>query len=137
MQRSESCQTLCHQQLPEYYATHAEISEEPLGWLPATHAAIALRLLSLDAALRYESAQPPWRETQPAFRFVQIPALTQDTSKVHAVCGPLLAAPETFMPMLPQALLPPDPVEFAPDVEALRQLEDDAHLREQVPSGAD
>lgn len=39
--------------------------EEPLGWLPATPAALALRLAELDAALIYMPGQPPGRETMP------------------------------------------------------------------------
>jgi hypothetical protein len=36
--------------------------EEPLAWLPATPAALALRLAELDAAVIYTPGQPPARE---------------------------------------------------------------------------
>ena len=42
-------------------------AEEPLGWLPATHAAVALRLAELDAALVYTPGQPPGREAMTVF----------------------------------------------------------------------
>ena len=64
-------------------AEEEEEAEEHLGWLPATLAAVALRLQSLDAALRYGSpeAQPAAREALPAYHCVQRP--TAD----GVVCG--------------------------------------------------
>lgn len=47
----------------EAAAAHAAAEEEPLAWLPATTAAIALRLAAFDAALIYAPGVPPARDT--------------------------------------------------------------------------
>ncbi len=56
-------------------AAHAAAEEEPLAWLPATTAAVALRLAAFDAALIYTPGVPPARDTLQA-RFV------------HDLCSP-------------------------------------------------
>lgn len=51
-----------------------EAEEEPLAWLPATLAAVSLRLRSLDAALLYgEPPQTAARDTLPGYQFIQRP----------------------------------------------------------------
>ncbi len=52
-----------------------EADEEPLAWLPATLAAISLRLRALDAALLYgDPPQAAAREALPGYLFIQRPA---------------------------------------------------------------
>ncbi len=43
-------------------ASGASAAAEPLAWLPATAAAVGLRLLSLDASLFYSGGAGPMRE---------------------------------------------------------------------------
>ena len=54
-------------------AAKAEASEaaQRLAWLPATAAAVSLRLAAFDAAVVYESGMPPARDT------LQVPDLQQ------------------------------------------------------------
>jgi hypothetical protein len=113
----------------------SEVNTAPLAWLPATQGAVALRLLTLDAAVRYGNETLPWRETLPAYDYVQIPALSLDRSKVHTVSGMRLTGGESFMPQLPPALLPLDPIDLEVDVEWLEKSEDESHLRRNVPAG--
>jgi hypothetical protein len=102
-----------------------------------TQAAVALRLLSLDAAVRYGNDAPPWRQALPSYHYVQLPALTPDHSKVHAVSGiALTGAADSFVPQLLDKILPPDPIDFELDVEVLAKQDDDAHLCHSVPTGA-
>lgn len=56
-------------------AEEQEAEEEPLAWLPATLAAISLRLRALDAALLYgDPPQAAAREALPGYLFIQRPA---------------------------------------------------------------
>lgn len=114
----------------------AEVNTTPLAWLPATQGAVALRLLTLDASVRYGNDALPWRETLPAYDYVQLPALSLDRSRVHTVSGMRLSGGESFMPQLPPALLPLDPIDLEVDVEWLEKGEDESHLRRSVPAGA-
>ena len=123
-------------QFMQRWRRYAEEVTEPLAWLPATQAAIALRLLCLDSAVHYSQGTPAWRDVMPAMRYIQQPVLTPQRDRVHTVCGPALqSAGESIMPQLLQAFLPTTEIEFAFDVDAMRRDEDDSHLRHQVPAG--
>lgn len=66
----------------EQQGEEEEPEEEPLAWLPATLAAVALRLRSLDAALLYgDPPQPAARESLPGYQFIQRPTVR------GVVCG--------------------------------------------------
>lgn len=129
MWRSDPCAAL-HQ-----VAEHAETNDEPLAWLPATQGAVALRLFSLDAATRYSTDTPPWRDSQAAYASVQVPALSLDRSKVHVVSGLRLTPGPKVMPVLPTSILPPEALDLELDVEWLERAEDESHLRHAVPRG--
>ena len=82
-------------------------AREPLAWLPATLASLALRLQALDAALLYTSGQPAARE-QLEVRKATAP---------HCRCGRLHAArllPCHVMPLLCQHIDRHSPVLPAP-----------------------
>ncbi|GAB4814610.1 hypothetical protein N2152v2_001656 [Parachlorella kessleri] len=55
-------------------ASGASAAAEPLAWLPATAAAVGLRLLSLDASLFYSSGAGPTRERLEGYKYIQRPA---------------------------------------------------------------
>lgn len=48
---------------------------EPLAWLPATCASLALRLAALDAAIMYRNNVPPARETLHVYKYIQRPVV--------------------------------------------------------------
>lgn len=114
----------------------AEVQDGALAWLPATQGAIAWRLLCLDAAMRYGNDVAPWRESLPAYKYTQLPALTPDATRVHVVSTTPLYTAQPLMPPIPAGLLPLDPVDLDLDADALAKLEDDAHLKGHVPAGA-
>jgi hypothetical protein len=110
--------------------------DEPLAWLPPTSAALAWRLLSLDAAVRYAIGARSWRETLPAYRYLQLPALTPQRDRIMTLSGAPTYGSAPMMPLVACALLPADPTDFDIDVAQLTGTESDSHLRHQVPSGA-
>lgn len=91
----------------EQQGEEEEPEEEPLAWLPATLAAVALRLRSLDAALLYgDPPQPAARESLPGYQFIQRPTAR------GVVCGQPLGELQLWRglgwrTLLPAAVGPP------------------------------
>lgn len=61
---------------------------EPLAWLPATYAAIALRLLALDAAITYRANVPAARAMLESYKYVQKPIAPELEVAVSASQSP-------------------------------------------------
>jgi hypothetical protein len=123
----------------------AELIGEALAWLPATPAGLAWRLLCLDAAVIYATENLPWRQCQPAYRYVQVPCLKYgiSTGEDGQICTmstiPMYTGSSQFniiMPPLPPTALTADATELSFDVPAMVSGEDDQHLRNHVPAGA-
>ena len=112
----------------------AEVIDEALAWLPATTAAVTLRLLALDAAVIYHADKKPMREVLPAYRYIQHPVFSGN-DEVATVSGN--PAVQTERPLFPSPLLarlPPQPVEFELGLRVHRGG-DDEHLVHLVPTG--
>ncbi|KAK9816480.1 hypothetical protein WJX72_000803 [[Myrmecia] bisecta] len=69
---------------PERSAAVAAAAET-LAWLPATVAAIALRLWALDAALVYKPGEHPARDSLQAYKYIQRPALPMNADDLQGV----------------------------------------------------
>lgn len=118
----------------------AEVNNEPLAWLPATTAALMLRLLCLDAAVCYSTELRPWRERLSTYRYVQNPVLmagkqTAEAGSIATVCGLPTYTGVGIFPVLPPALVPIEPVPLKLDADALLRV-DDEELRSRIPAGA-
>jgi hypothetical protein len=83
----------------------------PLAWLPATPAAIALRLYTLDASVAYREGHKPARERMEAYKYIQRPAVPAAAGAAGAarVSGEPIAPGgrvlSTLLPPVPQRLL--------------------------------
>lgn len=94
---------------------------EHLNWLPATCAAVSLRLFAIDSAIIYRPGDQPGRETLQAYKYIQRPAETPMPGKVsevleprassHAVSSPHAAPGAMFSHSRPaqHSLFPPFP----------------------------
>lgn len=75
-----------------------EAEAAPLAWLPATPAALALRLHSLDAALLYGKQATPARERLPVRRRIWLAGRPAEQQQPGA---PLLGLRTTSLPCMP------------------------------------
>ncbi|KAK9835073.1 hypothetical protein WJX81_008591 [Elliptochloris bilobata] len=120
---------------------------ERLAWLPATVAAVALRLAALDAAVLLEPSAPPGRERLQAYKYSQRPALPAerpegpDALVSHCVPGMPIGlggrARHTLFPPFPQALLLAKPRAFKLPAGRLREEVTEAAARGGDPDDAE